>query len=147
MTQTPSNSSPLMADRFGARVAQRLSDASNELPHDISERLRAARVQAVDKRKWVLTQSASVLFANSRSGIMLAGHGDGHSNWWTRLGAVGLLLTLVLGLFAIDVIQDELMAQELADIDSALLTDDLPPAAYLDAGFAQFLKTSNRQEP
>ena len=28
-----------------------------------------------------------------------------------------------------------------AEIDAALLTDDLPPTAYSDAGFAEFLKT------
>jgi hypothetical protein len=27
-----------------------------------------------------------------------------------------------------------------------LLTDELPPAAYLDVGFAQFLKTEYRQQ-
>ena len=136
-----------LSDRFGAHVAQRLSEASNELPHDICERLRAARVQAVEKRKWVMAQGASDLFHNSHSGTLTAGHGHDHSSWWNRLGALGLLLTLVLGLFAIEVIQDELGARELADVDAALLTDDLPPAAYLDAGFAQFLKINHRQEP
>ena len=29
---------------------------------------------------------------------------------------------------------------ELEDEDAALLTDELPPAAYTDPGFAQFLK-------
>ncbi len=145
MNHPRSISNQSMADRFGAQIAQRLSGASNDLPYDISERLRAARVQAVEKRKWVLAQGASELFHNSHSGTLIAGHG--HSSWWSRLGALGLLLTLVLGLFAIDVIQDELGARELADIDAALLTDDLPPAAYLDAGFAQFLKTNHRQEP
>jgi hypothetical protein len=28
----------------------------------------------------------------------------------------------------------------LAEVDSALLIDDLPPAAYADPGFLQFLK-------
>jgi hypothetical protein len=30
--------------------------------------------------------------------------------------------------------------QELAEVDAALLTDDLPPAAFADSGFVQFLK-------
>jgi hypothetical protein len=29
-----------------------------------------------------------------------------------------------------------------AEFDQALLTDDLPPAAYADPGFVQFLKSS-----
>ena len=32
--------------------------------------------------------------------------------------------------------------QELAEIDTALLVDDLPPAAYSDPGFVQFLRQS-----
>ena len=37
-------------DQFGGRVAARLSDGSRELPHDIGERLRVARAQAVAMR-------------------------------------------------------------------------------------------------
>ena len=34
-------------DEFGLRIAARLNSASLDLPHDISERLRAARTRAV----------------------------------------------------------------------------------------------------
>jgi hypothetical protein len=37
--------------------------------------------------------------------------------------------------------QNELRARELAEVDLALLTDDLPPAAFADPGFLQFLQT------
>lgn len=134
------------ADRFGMKIAARLSDGAADLPHDITERLRAARVQAVDKRKWVLMQTAAGIFDQGRSGTLTVGHGPSHSNWWNRIGAVGLLLTLVIGLFVINAAQDELGARELADIDAAILTDDLPPAAYIDPGFAQFLKSGDRRE-
>jgi hypothetical protein len=55
------------------------------------------------------------------------------------------LFALVFGLIAISIIQDDNNANELAEIDSALLTDDLPPAAYTDPGFAHFLKLSSAQ--
>ena len=61
--------------------------------------------------------------------------------WWTRIGAVVPLVALVVGLFAISVVQDENRANDMAEVDAALLTDDLPPAAFTDPGFAQFLKT------
>jgi hypothetical protein len=48
---------------------------------------------------------------------------------------------LLAGLITIHVLQNDLRASELAEIDSALLTDDLPPAAYTDPGFLKFLKT------
>lgn len=134
-------------DEFGLKVTARLSKTVDDLPHDIVERLRAARVQAVDKRKWVLTQTAAEVFTHGHSGTLTSGHGHPHASWWNRLGAAGLLLTLIFGLFAINAIQDELRARELADIDAAILVDELPPAAYVDPGFAQFLRSSNRQEP
>ena len=134
-------------DTFGKRITARLAESEGQLPHDISERLRAARVQAVEKRKQVLLESSTVLFSHGRSGSLTLGQTGGHTSWWNKLGAAGLLLVLAGGLMVINVIQDDMGAQELADIDAAILTDDLPPAAYVDAGFAQFLKIGNRQEP
>jgi hypothetical protein len=51
------------------------------------------------------------------------------------------LLALVAGLLFINSIQNEDRARELAEVDVALLTDELPPAAFSDPGFLQFLKT------
>jgi hypothetical protein len=45
------------------------------------------------------------------------------------------------GLIVITTLQEDNRTDELAEVDAALLTDDLPPAAYTDPGFAQFLKT------
>ncbi len=146
MSSTQVQNAQSAMDHFGARITARLSESADDLPHDVSERLRAARVQAVDKRKSVLLQTASALFAHGQSGTLSASRSGEHASWWQRLGAVGLLFTLVVSLFAIGVIQDELKTRELADIDTSLLTDDLPPAAYVDVGFAQYLKAGNRQE-
>ena len=38
-------------DLLGRRVAARLSEGTQQLPHEVSERLRAARVRAVARRK------------------------------------------------------------------------------------------------
>jgi hypothetical protein len=51
------------------------------------------------------------------------------------------LLALVAGLIALQVLGSDSFTEELAEIDAALLTDDLPPDAYADPGFAQFLKS------
>jgi hypothetical protein len=42
---------------------------------------------------------------------------------------------------AVDQFSDDFQVQDLAEIDAAILTDDLPPHAYSDPGFAHFLKT------
>ena len=147
MNHYPLSGAAHTSDMFGKHVAARLTESTDDLPHDISERLRAARVQAVEKRKLVMLQESTVLFPHGHSGVLNASQAGGHSSWWNRLGGAGLLLVLAAGLLVINVVQDEIGARELADIDAAILTDDLPPAAYLDSGFAQFLKAGNRQEP
>ncbi len=61
--------------------------------------------------------------------------------WWLRIGAVAPAFALVAGLFLIQAWQDKAQISVAAEIDAALLADDLPPTAYSDAGFAEFLKT------
>jgi len=133
----------LAQDRFGLSIAARLSDAADDLPYDISERLRAARMQALGKRKVSVTRTATVVTPSGRAATLT--FGNEHLSWWNRLGAALPLLALVLGLVAINVVQNDNRDKELAEIDAALLTDDLPPTAYTDPGFAQFVKASAGQ--
>jgi hypothetical protein len=53
MTSSYPPQNQLPADRFGRAVAARLADSAAALPYEVSERLRAARVQAVAQRKRV----------------------------------------------------------------------------------------------
>lgn len=133
----------LAEDRFGLQVAARLSDAADDLPYDISERLRAARAQALGKRKISVTRTVTSLAVSGGAATLT--FGNEHPSWWDRVMAALPLLALVLGLMAISAIQNDNRANELAEIDAALLTDDLPPTAYTDPGFAQFLKLSSGQ--
>ncbi|MEJ8809476.1 DUF3619 family protein [Variovorax ureilyticus] len=137
MNTTQTASSAALEERFGRQVAARLTAGNGELSHEVGERLRAARVQAVARRK-VAQQLRPAPVVLSRGGTAVLG-----GSWWTRIGSVIPLVALVAGLVAISVMQEDNRTNELAAIDSALLTDDLPPAAYTDPGFAQFLKTSD----
>ncbi|MBI3531662.1 MAG: DUF3619 family protein [Burkholderiales bacterium] len=74
------------------------------------------------------------------------GFGEGEGRLWHRLAALVPLLLLIAGLIALNTLNDDFRAKELADIDSAILTDDLPPAAYTDSGFLQFLQTRREQQ-
>lgn len=130
-------------DRFGLQVAARLSESAGDLPHDISERLRAARMQALAKRKVVKTRTASTMATSGGSAALTFGGDD--TNLWDRIASVFPLIVLIAGLVAIHVIQNDYRAKELAEVDAALLTDDLPPSAYTDPGFALFLKSSRHQ--
>jgi len=141
MMNSPRKRAAIQQDRFGLKTAAYLSAGSADLPYDISERLRAARVQAVSKRKIATTQTAGGIVNTGGSAALTWGTDEGLS-WWARIGAVLPLIALVIGLLAINSIQDDSRAQELAEVDSALLTDELPPAAFADPGFVQFLKAT-----
>jgi len=127
-------------DRLGRLIAARLSETANDLPHDITERLRAARVQAVARRKKESALSAPASAALAGTVNIQLGKPDG--GWWSRLTSALALLVLVAGMVAISDFQDELRAVELAEIDAELLTDELPPSAYTDPGFAQYLRAN-----
>ncbi len=129
-------------DRFGMQVAARLNEAASDLPYDISERLRAARVQAMAKRKLVARTASSVVASGGSAALTM---GDEQPGFWGRMAAVLPLVALVAGLVAINVVQNEDRAKELAEVDAALLTDDLPPSAYADPGFVQFLRAGNER--
>ena len=102
--------------------------------HDIAERLRVARAQALANRRQPARPATVVVDAGGNAAAL-------GSVWWMRFGTIAPLVALVVGLVGISVWQDDQRFKELAEVDAALLTDDLPPAAYTDPGFAQFLKT------
>ncbi len=128
--------------RFGARIAARLEQSSQDLPHRISERLRASRMQALSSRRVLETHVAPVLAA-AQGGV--SAMGSQAPGFWSRASAWLPLFALVLGLVAIGVMQDQERAFELAEIDAELLTADLPPSAYTDPGFLQFLKKTAQE--
>jgi hypothetical protein len=129
-------------DQFGQQIAARLSAGSADLEHDVLERLRVARQQALAKRKVAVAVTAG---GASVSGGEAALHfnDDRGPGLWSRLATALPLMALVAGLLTIYATQNDIRADEVAEIDAALLTDDLPPAAYADPGFIQFLKVDS----
>ncbi len=138
MNNSISTTSSALEEQFARRVTARLDSGNAELPHDIGERLRVARQQALSRKKVVpQLRPAPAVVSNGGNTATIGGR------WWTRVGSVVPLVALVAGLVTISVIQDNHRASELADVDSALLTGDLPTAAYTDPGFVQFLKADD----
>ncbi len=135
----------LAQERFALKLTSRLSDAADSLPHDISERLRVSRQQAVAKRKLASLTSAATATSVSHSGgaasMTLGTGGNEPFSLWNLIASALPLVALMVGLFVINNIQNDNRASEVAEVDAALLTDDLPPAAYTDPGFVQFLKS------
>ena len=123
-------------DQFGRRVAARLDAGTADLPHDIAERLRAGRIQALARRQAALQTARTVATSGGQAALT-----DEHVSFWRRLASALPLIALAAGLVTIHVVQNDRRAREVAEVDAALLTDDLPPAAYADPGFVQFLKS------
>ena len=145
---SPNYRAELAVDRFSLQLVSRLSEGTDKLGHDVSERLRVARQQAVALRK-----QPTLSRANVRAGVVVnngnsatLGMGGDEPGLWGRIAAFLPLIVLIVGLVGINVVQNDRRAKEVAEVDAALLTDDLPPHAYTDPGFAQFLKVQRGQE-
>ena len=127
-------------DQVGQAIARQLNDHAIDLPHDISERLRVARMQALSQRKLEPVRVLAPQLVTAIGSSM--GKLDEGLNLWSRLASALPLIALIFGLATIHVLQNEFRANEIAQIDAELLTDDLPPAAYTDPGFLIFLKSN-----
>ena len=124
-----------LADQFGARIAHQLDAAAQQLPHDVTERLRAARTQALANRRVAETVAVPVVLGQGGSAVLGGGFG-----FWGRAASWLPLVALTVGLLGIGTLQEEMRASEIAEVDAELLTGDLPPTAYTDPGFTQYLK-------
>jgi len=124
--------------RFALRLTSRLSENADRVPHDIAERLRVAREQAVQRaRQLRLVAPATAASMQVSQGSITLGQ---PTSWWLRLASVSPLVLLVLGLVFIQHLHDQADIHAAAEVDAALLADDLPPEAYGDPGFVAFLK-------
>jgi hypothetical protein len=160
--------------RFALRLSARLDQGAQSVSHDISERLRVAREQAMRAARETRTAVAPVIVttpvAVGAAGLSTAGAGgmtgsvgtapmggwrsshqaratgrgkrldDSPTSWGWRLAAALPIVALVAGLWGIQRYYVHEQVQAATEVDMALLTDDLPPAAYSDPGFAEFLR-------
>ena len=128
-----------LQSRFALRVASLLTERAAGLGPDLTERLRFAREQALVRARAARSAGASTTVGVSRGGAAMLGLAG--SGWWLKLASVLPVFALAAGLFLIQRLQDNAQISTAAEVDAALLADDLPPRAYSDAGFVEFLKT------
>lgn len=133
--------------RLAARLAAGLTEQAQLLPHDIGERLRAAREQSLARASEARRASpqarraeASGAVAVTAQGTALLGGPGGQTPWWQRAAALLPLAVLVLGLLLIERQGELEQIHAAAEVDTQLLADDLPPDAYTDPGFGEFLR-------
>lgn len=132
----------VLAERFARRIAAALTEQQAALPRrDIEERLRVAREQALQRRPRQVTVAAAAGAASVGAGTLALGGPSGQGTpWWLRLSALVPLALLVAGLALIDARYTRAQIEAAAEVDAAILADDVPPEAYRDPGFVEFLK-------
>jgi len=127
--------------RMAGRLASALTECSAALPHEVSERLRVARDQALSRarKSRLAIASTAVSAAGGGTAVLRGGPagGSGLPKWLSALMPLALLLAGLMLIGQLNVLEQ---IQVAADIDSQLLSDNLPPAAYADPGFAQYLR-------
>lgn len=138
MTNTPPSAESLQ-ERFARRIAAHLSEAAAATPPDIDARLRFAREQALLRAR-AARVAAEPLVAVGGQGTLGLGHGTSGSGWWVRMASALPVLVLAGGLLLIQEWQSQSQLEAAVEVDTALLSDDLPPDAYSDPGFLEFLK-------
>jgi hypothetical protein len=134
-------------DQLGMRMAALLDQHTQQLPYDISERLRAARTRALAagraKRAELITVSDAQIQSN---GSLRLPFQTSTQDIYKLLASFIPLVCLAAGLMLLYDFHNNQAAMELAEIDSALLIDDLPPQAYADPAFFDFLKNKSLQK-
>lgn len=132
------------ADRFARHITARLSEGEALLPYEVTERLRASRERAVSERRReasVLQTQTGTAISSDGSALTMGSPSEG-AGWWRALVSAIPVFALIAGLVIYNSDTEQSMLSEVTAVDTALLTDDLPPAAYADPGFVQYLKTS-----
>jgi hypothetical protein len=126
---------PTEADQFGQSAAALLRQGSQSLPAGIKDRLYAARLKALSVKKPEKVRVQQHVLASTSGNWS-----SGSRTFWDNVGWVAPLVVLVFGLIGIAQWQQDSRINDIAELDVALLTDDVPPDAYADSGFMGFLK-------
>ncbi len=126
---------------FAYRVRHALNEQLDDLPASTTQRLAAARQAALARKK----AHVEVRVTRSATATASAGAGGGMFsqpiNWLSRFGVVLPLLMVIGGMVGVYQYEQQQSIAELAELDAALLSDELPLSAYLDNGFNAYLET------
>jgi len=132
------NSSELNDSELGYRVRQALNEGLEHLDYRTSLKLQQARETALMRQRGTQAAHGEVRqAAGERSAPERA------LGWWPRLGLAAPLLALVVGFVGIYQYQEARRISELADMDFAVLMDDVPLDAYADKGFGALLRSDS----
>lgn len=120
---------------FGYRIRQALNEGTEHLDYPTVHRLEQVRAAALASQRGLEPVRGAALQAAGGPAA-----GDPSPGWWSRLGLVAPLLALVIGFIGIYQYHEARRISELADMDFAVLLDDVPLDTYADKGFGALLR-------
>lgn len=123
---------------FAYKVRHALNEQADRLPSATSQRLAAARQLALSRKK---ADAPVPVAAMAPAGALarFSGLFTQQPAWLGRASLVIPAMMLIAGLTTIYQTEKEQRIAELAELDSAVLSDELPLSAYLDHGFNAYL--------
>lgn len=130
---------------LAAGIRRHLDEGAEHLPYRVTERLAMARAKALAQ---VLAPAPGKPAgpspaASATTARPAPGQARASLRWRVALALVPIAV-LACGVLLVDFVQQEAAVTELAEIDDALLTDDVPLAAYADRGFGVYIKNTRR---
>jgi hypothetical protein len=120
---------------FARRIRSVLDQGATNVSDKVAVRLYEARCDA-------LRHHAAPVAAMSLAGF---GHIFGET-FHKHYRGILALVTLAIGALGVQIWQNGQEADELAEIDSELLSDEVPPSAYTDQGFLEWLRHLSESE-
>ncbi|WP_306397249.1 DUF3619 family protein [Telluria beijingensis] len=128
------------------KVRHALNEQLDTLPASTTDRLAAARAAALARKK---PEASFLQVKPTASGwrAALAGFGTFVSGpAMSRLAIAVPVLALVIGMGGVYQHGQQQQIADLAEIDAAVLSDELPLTAYLDPGFNAYLESQQRRQ-
>lgn len=124
---------------FAYKVRHALNHNLDNLPASTADRLASARKIALSRKKPHAPVQVSQRSLAGNLGAFFSFSSLG------RAGAIIPLLALVGGLAGVYQFEQEQRIAEIAELDAAVLSDELPLTAYLDHGFNAYLAQRGQQ--
>ena len=118
---------------FAYKVRHALNARLDDMPASTADRLANARKMALSRKKTDAPRKLAQLSFAGNIGAFFS---------FSSLGRAGVaipLLALVAGLAGVYQYEHDRRIEELAELDAAVLSDELPLTAYLDHGFNAYL--------
>jgi hypothetical protein len=129
------------------KIRHALNENLDTLPAATGERLAAARARALSRKKAEAPHvAASRASARPARRPLFDIHALFTGPALARLAVAAPMLALVFGMGGVYQYEQQQRVAAMAEIDAAVLADELPLTAYLDQGFNAYMESQQRQQ-